>query len=433
MISKLGDDLLLEILIRLPNPRSACRCKSVSKRWSFLISDPSFNRRFVSHHQRPPLLLPSNDPQSIIPTILPVPTDVDGLRFSVLDSFEDLLLCGVTFPEDIDAEFSRSYFVCNVFTKQWIALPLAPEIPPGCVAVVPRLVCEPAIFNNLDMGDGEASVCYSEYRFRVVCICQCSLCIKLYVFCSETGEWTKEAVVLDGDYLIQMKNVLSCNGELFFVDLYEDEDGDVYPLIAVINPFRLDMRPTYLDARELLVTPKWDIAVSQGALHVILLEEERTPDCSMAALTVWKLQEDPKTWRKVREGAVKTTPRCMHREMADIEHCEKAAREQKTSTPNYEVDAIIFPSLHPDNPEIVFFHCFSIAPQCVILSCDLTRGELEFFSYFRARSLRWAVFQPKVSCSPSPIRRYEELKLLYNGSYSCWVQSSKTTTLSITG
>ncbi|CAL1409520.1 unnamed protein product [Linum trigynum] len=37
-ISKLGDDLLVAILIRLPNARSAFLCKSVCKRWSSLIS-----------------------------------------------------------------------------------------------------------------------------------------------------------------------------------------------------------------------------------------------------------------------------------------------------------------------------------------------------------------------------------------------------------
>ncbi|CAN0909726.1 hypothetical protein LINGRAHAP2_LOCUS25926 [Linum grandiflorum] len=50
-ISKLGDDLLVEILIRsFPDPKSACRCKAVCKQWSSLISSPSFNRRFVSHY-----------------------------------------------------------------------------------------------------------------------------------------------------------------------------------------------------------------------------------------------------------------------------------------------------------------------------------------------------------------------------------------------
>ncbi|CAI0412578.1 unnamed protein product [Linum tenue] len=97
MISKLVDDLLVEILIRLPHPRSAFLCKAVCKRWNSLISDPSssFTRRFISHrrssnHPPPPsLFLPSNDPQAIL-CFLPVP---DGARPNprVFDCFKDLI------------------------------------------------------------------------------------------------------------------------------------------------------------------------------------------------------------------------------------------------------------------------------------------------------------------------------------------------------
>ncbi|CAI0412582.1 unnamed protein product [Linum tenue] len=52
-INKLGDDLLVEILIRsFPNPKPACRSKLVCKRWRSLIAHPViFNRRFVAHHK----------------------------------------------------------------------------------------------------------------------------------------------------------------------------------------------------------------------------------------------------------------------------------------------------------------------------------------------------------------------------------------------
>ncbi|CAI0397019.1 unnamed protein product [Linum tenue] len=133
-ISKLGEDLLEEILIRLPTPRSACRCKAVCKLWRSLISSPRFNRRFVSRRQginelQPPLVLSSEDQQSIIASFVPTPSVGHELRFAVLDSFQDLLLCGFQMPEDLDDEFRRSYFVCNPFTKQWTALPLAPGRP----------------------------------------------------------------------------------------------------------------------------------------------------------------------------------------------------------------------------------------------------------------------------------------------------------------
>ncbi|KAM0870146.1 hypothetical protein ACQ4PT_040204 [Festuca glaucescens] len=53
------DDLLREILLRLPpQPSSLRRASAVCKRWRLLVSDPRFLRRFRIHHRRrrPPLL-----------------------------------------------------------------------------------------------------------------------------------------------------------------------------------------------------------------------------------------------------------------------------------------------------------------------------------------------------------------------------------------
>ncbi|KAM0838772.1 hypothetical protein ACQ4PT_060753 [Festuca glaucescens] len=51
------DDLLLEILLRLPpQPSSLLRASLVCKRWRCLVSDPGFLRRFRAHHRKPPLL-----------------------------------------------------------------------------------------------------------------------------------------------------------------------------------------------------------------------------------------------------------------------------------------------------------------------------------------------------------------------------------------
>ncbi|CAI0397018.1 unnamed protein product [Linum tenue] len=157
-ISKLGEDLLLEILIRsFLNPRFACRSKLVCKRWNSLISSPSFNRRFVCRRQsitelQPPLVLSSEDQQSIIHGFVPMPSVDHELRFAVLDSFQDLLLCGFQMPEDLDDEFGRSYFVCNPFTKQWIALPLAPCRPTRCSGLVTRRASANSLMHHKSQG-----------------------------------------------------------------------------------------------------------------------------------------------------------------------------------------------------------------------------------------------------------------------------------------
>ncbi|CAL1369155.1 unnamed protein product [Linum trigynum] len=175
-ISRLGDDLMEEILIRLPNPRSASRCKPVCRRWNSMISSPSFNRRFVSHHQsknrEPPLLLPSDDPlSSSMLSFLPVPGEFRS-KFIVWDSFKDLLLCGFKdWGTSIYFEMGRLFFLCNPFTEQWVALPLAPmRINSRYRTTEVKLVCEEIGNSNtsLDMGDGQAFVYSSDYRFRVL-------------------------------------------------------------------------------------------------------------------------------------------------------------------------------------------------------------------------------------------------------------------------
>ncbi|TVU19013.1 hypothetical protein EJB05_35136 [Eragrostis curvula] len=52
-----SDDILLEILVRLPPlPSSLPRASAVCKRWRRLVSDPQFLRHFRAHHRTPPLL-----------------------------------------------------------------------------------------------------------------------------------------------------------------------------------------------------------------------------------------------------------------------------------------------------------------------------------------------------------------------------------------
>ncbi|CAL1400349.1 unnamed protein product [Linum trigynum] len=249
LLSKLVNDLLIEILIRLPNPRSSCQCKAVCKLWRSLITDPSFSLRFISHHQSryqpAAVFLPSHKPQSIL-SFLPMPDEArPDLR--AFDCFKDLLLCGFA---DLFGELGRSYLVCNPFTKQWIALPLAPEKPKGGhfgSAVV--LVCQPRTsssskYNRLQQlgvepePEPEPAFVYSEYRFRVVCLFQCGDYMMLQVFCSESRKWTKfffkDSVKRPGT------NVAWWNGRLFLVHL---QFTSLCSRLAAYDPFHLDMRP----------------------------------------------------------------------------------------------------------------------------------------------------------------------------------------------
>ncbi|CAI0383575.1 unnamed protein product, partial [Linum tenue] len=163
-INKLGEYLLVEILIRsFPIPKCAYCCKLVCKQWNSLISGSYFNSCFVSHQKRrkegegePPLMFSYS--RDHVFGFLPVPQEVRYRR----DSFMDLILCGF---EEVIGELARSFFLCNPFTEQWVALPLAPEKSTQSSKLFPRLLCEPRSSCNLDLGDGKAFA-YSEYRFR---------------------------------------------------------------------------------------------------------------------------------------------------------------------------------------------------------------------------------------------------------------------------
>ncbi|XBI68897.1 hypothetical protein VPH35_048043 [Triticum aestivum] len=54
----LGDDnLLIEILVRLPPKQSSLsRSSVVSKHWGSILYDPQFRKSFLKHHRKPPLL-----------------------------------------------------------------------------------------------------------------------------------------------------------------------------------------------------------------------------------------------------------------------------------------------------------------------------------------------------------------------------------------
>ncbi|CAI0412387.1 unnamed protein product [Linum tenue] len=375
LISKLGDDLLVEIMIRLPNPRFACRCKLVCQRWRSVISRTRFNRRFVSHR----LTMNPNDLKLMVLSFLPpMPNGVeDRDALKVLDCKNDLVLCGFWDTHSDDKMHSRSYLVCNLFTKQWNAIPLAPKKSVIYGAPVARLVCEP-----------QASVYYSGDRFRVVCIYHQifpTSFVRLDVFCSESGEWTKDALVRKGHHRLGIKSVVSCNGELFWKYFEYPRSGVQF--VAGFNPFRFDLPPTSIDVSAFLAKPRWSIAVCQDALHVIVLENEVPPFRS----SVWRLEEDHKSWRKQCEGLVNKTSKCG----------------------NYEAGGFYQPFLHPQKPEIVFFNQFDIGnDNNVILCCDLRRGELEFFTKLEEilEASHFLVFHPRVSRWFTQIPEFEKLR-----------------------
>ncbi|CAI0468791.1 unnamed protein product [Linum tenue] len=423
LFGKLIDDLVVEILIRLPNPRSSCRCKAVCKRWRSLISDPSFNRRIISHHRsryRPAaLFVPAHDPLSIL-SFLPVP---DGARprLRAFDCFKDLILCGFE-------NLGRSYLVCNPFTKQWIALPLAPRNPEnGYDRYTVVLACQPRCTHSSSsssnyslvqqLGDepepepaAAAAFIYSEYRFRVVRHLSSGTNVIQDVFCSESGEWKR--ILMRNSSLRPWTNAVWWNGLLFWMDL---DPSSLHSQLIADDPFRLDILttkalPVPSALWNLLCDGSGNISVSQGALHIVLLQVEGVRNGLRNALCVWRLEKDDDErylWRKIYEMALKRT---------------------SSLCGQFELENCFVLDLHPEKSEIVYFRY--LEDRIFSFNLRTGKGKPEFFSGVTliCSQPTWRALQPRVSCWPTPIPRYENLRGAYNGSYDCWVQKSTMTT-----
>ncbi|PON69444.1 F-box domain containing protein [Parasponia andersonii] len=197
MISTLPDDLLKEILIRLPDLKSLIRCGLVCKRWwSSTVSLPDFVAGFMEHHRSkvPPLRLVLRDNfihgntihinlplrLSLYPPLATVADSFPSLkRFLVPDSWDliaasrDLLLFTV---------FS-SYYVCNPLTGQRFRLPGPPRMS-GHLARS-GLVSEPNNNNN-----NRRVGSFSRYRVMLMYYSS-NTTTHTTIFCSETGQWIR--------------------------------------------------------------------------------------------------------------------------------------------------------------------------------------------------------------------------------------------------
>ncbi|KAK4735917.1 hypothetical protein R3W88_010178 [Solanum pinnatisectum] len=150
----LSDELLIEILIRLPSSKEATLCKSVCKRWFALISSDDFRKMSLTHNR-------NCDKKTLIPfTFVSIDwnyfrnnsevrdlyvsefnpqnglsrrvnfgflySDLPPMYYiSLKESCGDLILCSGETSDRIDY-----YCIVNVLTKQWFLLPRTlPQTP----------------------------------------------------------------------------------------------------------------------------------------------------------------------------------------------------------------------------------------------------------------------------------------------------------------
>ncbi|CAL0308614.1 unnamed protein product [Lupinus luteus] len=233
-ITHLSDDLLQQILIRMPS-KYICRCKCVTKRWCDLISGSSFIYVLISyqhslyntffmffssheimltflHHLQS--LPTQNTPSSLIPRTnvqtqqnFNISSTMVILRGSVCGSSNGLILgCNNRYT------CGYGYYVYNPFSKECIQIPPPSITFPECIYAV-GFVCykEKRRGNFID-----------NYSYRVVII-QSFIAklseFKVEVFSSETQQWEQHNVSLPNGFAFAPHWLLSFeyNGWLYFM------------------------------------------------------------------------------------------------------------------------------------------------------------------------------------------------------------------------
>ncbi|CAI0403627.1 unnamed protein product [Linum tenue] len=405
------EDLLVEILIRLPGHRSAFRCKPVCRRWNSLISAPYFLRRFVSHHQalsaaesESPVLTVSQVRQLIL-SFLPSRPQIQS-EFSVLDCINDLLLLGFQ-GRETDQELRRTYLICNPFTKQWVALPLAP-VGSSSLGWIVKLVREP--FDSL--GEDQLFPC----QFRVVRIYTpitppaSQAEVDVYIFCSRSGRWTKSVLRLDRELrCVCAYRVVSAHGKLYWLNYLQQ--------LVKWDPSSPAALPTLLDGCEIDQRIRcYGLWVLEGVLHLVC---KHWMDVD-SILSIWRLEENGRggSWRKQYEFTFPENVRFIVK--------NKDGREIEVSDLRFQ--RVI--GLHHERSEVVFLSVFDVPHQeSAILSWDMRNKEFKFLAY-RDKGIRRfdfqadQLFQPRVTFWPSSIPNHKKWRDTYNGSYNCWFSPS---------
>lgn len=255
-IHYLPDELVVEILCRLPCSKSAIQCKCVCKRWTALISHLYFIRRFIackvedrvpcienaasnsksrirvdgSHYESNTsrfdrtnkememaeqpfaivarlqnchkyntwegLMMHLRDPvvnlHDISVSSLPYSVDGNATPLTVVGACNDLLLYR---RDELD---KYDYYMCNVQTRQWLMLP-SPLFYHGKYALT-GFTCDP--YYSYEGGNPRCNVILNAaYRYSIVVVPYTNNYaseFSAHLFMSDTGQWTEIVLSLPG-------------------------------------------------------------------------------------------------------------------------------------------------------------------------------------------------------------------------------------------
>ncbi|XP_074297107.1 uncharacterized protein LOC141627784 [Silene latifolia] len=266
----LDDNMLTQILVRLPNCKTVLACSPVNKRWCSLIFDLNFPVLFDNHKKKtnsdheddgPPWTLITAVHVREQPLIKEFISRSPKLSlgclpcksFTATATFKDLVLC-YSYEKG-----GRVYYITNPLTKQWVALPPCPVTKQLITRIA--LICQRPY--NLTQ----------HYKFRVVKLLVQGRVhsldtIKLVVYCSEIGKWKEINIRIPkeaGPFRIMTSaepEIVVCNDLLYF-------KGGL--CLVALDPFDVnDACGTTLDARVMPPLPVFGyLHESSGQLLVV--------------------------------------------------------------------------------------------------------------------------------------------------------------------
>ncbi|OMO66215.1 hypothetical protein COLO4_30695 [Corchorus olitorius] len=214
-IEDLNYDLFTEILIRIPCSKTFFICKSVSKRWLKILSDPDVIRRWLYRHKpysTVTFMVGGYGPISQEPIFQSIGFRFDFLSLSIgflkiLASSNDLLLCCSVF----ELIHRPIYYVCNPFTKQSVALPHAPTHNKEMGGLKFGLLSDHCDSNQAIRGIGIHY--HQHWRHKVVRVHSDFYNWFVDVFCFQTGKWTQTVLpIKDRKYCVVDIKDFPCNG-----------------------------------------------------------------------------------------------------------------------------------------------------------------------------------------------------------------------------
>ncbi|KAL6127589.1 hypothetical protein ACLB2K_070953 [Fragaria x ananassa] len=238
-LDDLPDDVLVEILSRLPSYESVFERKLVCKLWGKLISEPYFIGRFVLQQQRKcaetqPLNLMNQkgeDPAALLPD-----------NQFLCGVCNDLVLCCQSL------RYAHFFKICNPYTGQRVDLPnpymVSQYVPPHDGPPV-GFICDP-YYKKARVHDAHREVICIDvnYRCKVVILRPCegtkkdefSSKLRACIFSFDTGEWRESIVSFPRKF--SFKRIHTCsyfvhNGMLYWSSTWESSSN----FLIGLDPF----------------------------------------------------------------------------------------------------------------------------------------------------------------------------------------------------